>query len=1061
MTPSKDSIKSVSLENIHSNSPILNHEPGYENRSNIFVENIQSVNGEILANLLDPVLNISLSEQGENEVIQGDLQNLTSLKAKNFQNPCIAYLNINSLRGDKFTQLKETLNIIKPEILCIDETKLTPDFPTAQFYIEGYHYPPFRRDRPQRINSTHFGGGKIVYVKEDLISDRLEQYETEHAETICLNLTIKERKWFILFAYRPESIDRKLFFDEINKSLSKAVKDHEYLILAGDLNIDMNARNKDRHNLLSELCGTFNLKNLVKGITCNMSQQGSSIDVILTNKPRSFFNTRITETGLSDHHCMVSTFLRCHYEKIPPKNFIYRDMKNFNEELFINDIKNIPMSELHRFENPFTGYETLFKCIVDRHCPIKTKTVRGNDKPFMTKELSKAMKDRSRIINKYNRYKSRENYLEKQNIMRKCRFLQYKAKKEYFKNTLTDDNMTNKKYWKLMRPFLSEKGGNYGTKITLKDNGIFVTDEKTLTQIFNDQYVNIVEKTTGSPPVCIQNNGLDVDNITESIDKIIEHFKDHPSIKAIQENNQSIESFHIPKAQISDIQEILKNINIKKSAGPGMIPPSLVKMCSKVIDKPLTDLINHIIETNIFPDSAKTAHVSPIYKKKGRTDGLNYRPVSVIGSLPKITERYMQNKLCEHVDKCLSSLISAYRKNYSSNHVLIRLIEKWKKQMDNKYFVGAVLMDLSKAFDCVPHDLLIAKLHAYRFDINTLILFYSYLKNRKQCVKINNVFSSFMVLVSGVPQGSILGPILFNVFINDLVYFIKSDLGNFADDNSISDAAKTIPDLIKILENESNNAIEWFKGNEMIVNPEKFQAIILNRNKSDENTYTLKFDDKEIQTSPEVVLLGIEIDNKLNFKKHIHQLVKRAGGQLNFLIRQRRFLNRDGKKVVIEGFILANFNYCPLVWHFCSSESMKKLERIQERALRLLLDDYESDYDQLLAKVNKPTLEIRRLRFLATEIFKTINNLNPPYMKEIFQLNTRRDTTSSDRLIVQCQISMKYGSYTLRSLGPKIWNKLPSDIKNSENLSTFKELIKAWSGPKCHCGSCKYLGICS
>jgi hypothetical protein len=177
----------------------------------------------------------------------------------------------------------------------------------------------------------------------------------------------------------------------------------------------------------------------------------------------------------------------------------------------------------------------------------------------------------------------------------------------------------------------------------------------------------------------------------------------------------------------------------------------------------------------------------------------------------------------------LESLISAYRKNYSSNHVLLRLIEKWKKQMDNKLFVGAVLMDLSKAFDCVPHELLIAKLHAYGFDMDTLILFYSYLKNREQCVKINNVFSSFMVLVSGVPHGSILGPILFNIFINDLVYFIKSDLGNFADDNSISDAAKTIPDLIKILENESNNAIEWFRANGMIVNPDKFQAIIFNR----------------------------------------------------------------------------------------------------------------------------------------------------------------------------------------------------------------------------------------
>ena len=137
------------------------------------------------------------------EFNQVDLNKFQNIKSKNFKNPCIAYLNINSLRGDKFTQLKEMLSYVKPEILCIDETKLTSDFPTAQFHIDGYHYPPFRRDRPQQISSTYYGGGKIVYVKEDLISDRLEKYETLNAETICLNLTIQERKWFLLFAYRP------------------------------------------------------------------------------------------------------------------------------------------------------------------------------------------------------------------------------------------------------------------------------------------------------------------------------------------------------------------------------------------------------------------------------------------------------------------------------------------------------------------------------------------------------------------------------------------------------------------------------------------------------------------------------------------------------------------------------------------------------------------------------------------------------------------------------------------------------------------------------------------
>ena len=150
--------------------------------------------------------------------------------------------------------------------------------------------------------------------------------------------------------------------------------------------------------------------------------------------------------------------------------------------------------------------------------------------------------------------------------------------------------------------------------------------------------------------------------------EIIEKFKSHPSIKAI-ENNQSLESFHVPPPKLSEIQEILKNIDTKKSSGPGMILPSLVKMCSDVIDKPLLKVIGLVIANNIYPDSSKIAHVTPCYKKKGRTDKVNYRPVSDIAQLAKILERYIQNKICAHIDKCLSMIISAYRKHYSSNHV--------------------------------------------------------------------------------------------------------------------------------------------------------------------------------------------------------------------------------------------------------------------------------------------------------------------------------------------------------------------------------------------------------
>ena len=198
-------------------------------------------------------------------------------------------------------------------------------------------------------------------------------------------------------------------------------------------------------------------------------------------------------------------------------------------------------------------------------------------------------------------------------------------------------------------------------------------------------------------------------------------------------------------------------------------------------------------------------------------------------------------------------------------------------------------MDLSKAFDCVPHDLLIAKMDAYGFNFETLVFFYSYLKRRKQNVKINNIFSTFLTLLSGVPQGSILGPILCNLFINDIFFWIENaDLLNFADDNTVTAFADRIEDLKLILESESENAIQWFKDNNMVANPDKFHAIIINRCGRHKDFHKLHIAGEEITSEAFVRLLDIDIDYKLNFGKHIGALCKKAAGQLNAICRISR-----------------------------------------------------------------------------------------------------------------------------------------------------------------------------
>ena len=322
-------------------------------------------------------------------------------------------------------------------------------------------------------------------------------------------------------------------------------------------------------------------------------------------------------------------------------------------------------------------------------------------------------------------------------------------------------------------------------------------------------------------------------------------------------------------------------------------------------------------------------------------------------------------------------------------------------------------MDLSKAFDCIPHDLLIAKLHAYGLSFDKVTFLNLYLKDRKQNVRINSICSAFQNILSGVPQGSISGPILFNIFLNDLFLCIKrSDLHDLGGDNTVTATCNTLTRLLKTLEQECESAVNWFKQNEMIVNAETFRAIILNKKES-EAKYELILDNNDIESTKSVKLLGITIDDRQRVDQHISSLCSKAAMELNVLGRLQKYMGKPEKVAVVKSFIYANFNYC-LVWHFSNCESIRKIEKIQKRCLRIVLDYYDSDYDVMLRKSRKVTMEIKRLRVLAIEILKTVNNLNPNYMKDIFIPKLHPKVRPNDILVkhhyIRCQKHKKFRS---------------------------------------------------
>ena len=301
---------------------------------------------------------------------ESDIIGLVDLRNNFPQNPIISYLNINSLRN-KIFHLWEICDKAPVDILCIDETKIDPSFPDSQFHIDGYQFPPFRKDRDKN------GGGKIVYVKNDLIAKRIDSFEGKNGEFICLEITISKKKWCVVFAYRPpRNINKNLFFKELSNNLNQITNKYENFMLIGDLNVDTLDKTKDTKNYFSEMCDTFSLTNLINGKTCFKSYEGTSVDVMLTNRPRSFYKTGIYETGISDHHKMILTLFRSHYAKLPPKTIEYRDYKRFYNENFLHDLdQELLKGEMYKGEKDemFSTFFKIFRSVLDRHAPLKSK----------------------------------------------------------------------------------------------------------------------------------------------------------------------------------------------------------------------------------------------------------------------------------------------------------------------------------------------------------------------------------------------------------------------------------------------------------------------------------------------------------------------------------------------------------------------------------------------------------------------------------------------------------------------------------------------------------------
>ena len=510
---------------------------------------------------------------------------------------------------------------------------------------------------------------------------------------------------------------------------------------------------------------------------------------------------------------------------------------------------------------------------------------------------------------------------------------------------------------------------------------------------------------------------------------------------------QCTEKMEVFKIKESKILKKLNDLKIDKSpGGDGLHPRMLFEVRTEIVS-PLKIIFERSFDLGCLPQEWKMGVVTAIYKKGNKTEMGNYRPVSLTSIICKVLESLIRDHIMEYL--CTNNLINkrqyGFMKGRSTSLQLLHMLDRWTKFLESGGQVDAIYTDFEKAFDKVPHRRLIKKLQAIGIELGLIKWISAFLTNRKHCVRVNGISSDWMDVISGIPQGTILGPLLFLIYINDLpnICTDETDLYLFADDAKLFKFVKSASDQT-LLQNKFCDFESWSRKWLLKLNVKKCKVISFCRTKDHFLSYNYMVSENLTPTALErvnnIVDLGVNIDDELKFTKHIHDKIHKAFSMLGVIKRNFKYLTQETFVLLYKNMVRSHLDYCNSVWSPSRPHDTRidEIERVQRRATKLIQGLSKLNYCERLKRCGLPTLKYRRIRGDMIETYKIMSGVYDINVSPILELNLDRRTRGNCMKLAVNRTKYDLRKHFFTNRIVNIWNSLPDKIVKSTSVNQFK-----------------------